>query len=191
MTYTISFLWIPGHVGINGNKYADFLASSIANQTLLGPHLCPYTDLVPIHRKFVHKLWKLDWDNLPESYASGYKTIFKNIPTCPWFYWLDISRAVIIKYTRLRTGHNLLPHHSFKLGLNNSSYCPLPSCGGAHCDIQHLLLNCPALFHSRDQLMTVFSNLDINFSLITALSARNICLNKHIIHYILQSGLKI
>jgi len=38
MAYTISFLWIPGHVGINGNEYADFLARSIANQSLLGPH---------------------------------------------------------------------------------------------------------------------------------------------------------
>jgi|UniRef100_A0A2S2Q174 hypothetical protein len=76
-SFTISFLWTPGHIGISGNEYADFLAGSITNQIYSGPFWCPYIDLVPIHRKFIQKLWKLEWDNLPESYDFTYKTVSK------------------------------------------------------------------------------------------------------------------
>ena len=167
------------------------MAGSSAKQPYSGPLRCPYTDLVSLHRTSTQELWKLEWDSLPESYASSYRSLFKNIPSQPWFQSLKMSRATITKYTRLRTGHSLLPHHSFKLGLNNSPYCPLPNCSGEYCDFQHLLLNCSSLSIQRTTLKNLFSTLDINFSLINALSTKNIMLIIHTLNFIKQTGLQI
>ncbi|KAF0750841.1 RNase H domain-containing protein [Aphis craccivora] len=132
-SFSISFLWAPEHLDINGNEHADLLAGSYANQSYSGLLRCPYIDLVTLHHSSIQKLWKLEWDSLPESYAFGYRSLFKNISSQPGLQFLRISRAVITKFTKLHTVHGLLPHHSFKLGHNNSTYCPLPNCGGEYC----------------------------------------------------------
>jgi hypothetical protein len=189
-SFSISFLWAPEHIGINGNKYVDSLAGSTANQSYSGPLWCPYTDLVTIHRTFINELWKLEWDSLSESYAFDYTSLFKNIPNQSWFQSLKMNRAAIAKFTRLRTGHSL-PHHSFKLGLNSSACCPLPNCGGEYCDFYHLLINCQSLSIQRSQLKILFFTSGIHFSLIDALSTDNANIIKHTLNFILQSGLRI
>ncbi|KAF0751067.1 RNase H domain-containing protein [Aphis craccivora] len=60
------------HIGINDNEHADSLAGSTANQSYSGPLRCSYTDLVTLHHSSIQKLWKLEWDSLPDqSYAFG------------------------------------------------------------------------------------------------------------------------
>ncbi|KAF0771024.1 RNase H domain-containing protein [Aphis craccivora] len=153
--FSISFLWAPGHIGINGNKHADLLAGSTANQSYLGPLKCPYTDLVNLHHSSILKLWKLEWNSLPESYAFGYRLSALSKLNSP-----DYARATAYYHIRC----------SFKLGLNNSTYCPLLNCGGKYCDFQHLLINCPSLSIQRSQLKILFSTSGINSSVIDALS---------------------
>ncbi|KAF0753574.1 RNase H domain-containing protein [Aphis craccivora] len=102
-----------------------------------------------------------------------------------------ISRVVITKFTRLCTGYNLLPHYSFKLRLNNSTYCLLPNCGGEYCNFQHLLINCPSLSIQRSQLKILFSTSDINFSVIDAPPTDKVNIIKDTLYFILQSGLQI
>ncbi|KAF0748096.1 RNase H domain-containing protein [Aphis craccivora] len=148
--------------------HADSLADSTANQSYSVPLRCPYTDIVTLHH-----------------------SLFKNIYSQPWFQSLKINRAVITKFTRFRTGHSLLPHHSFKLGLNNSTYCPLPNCFGEYADFQHLLINCPSLSIQRSQLKILFSTSGINFSVIDALSTDRFNIIKDTLYFILQSVLQI
>jgi kelch-like protein 2/3 len=55
--YSIQFLWIPSHIGINGNEIADSLAKSTAN--LICPSLIqiPHTDFIPFIRRYIKHLW--------------------------------------------------------------------------------------------------------------------------------------
>jgi hypothetical protein len=99
------------------------LASSTTNRSYSSPPWCPYTDFVTLHRTSIQKQGKLEWVNLPESYAFGCGSLFKSIHIHPWFQAIKISRTDLTKYTRLRTGHSLLPYHSFNMGLNSSAFC--------------------------------------------------------------------
>lgn len=112
-------------------------------------------------------LWKLEWDYLPTRVLCFwlYRLLFKSITIQPWFQSLKISRAAIIKYTRLRTGHSLLlphrPHHSYKMGFNSSSF-PSPPTGPTllwwgYCDFQHLLKYFPSFSPQRTRLKFFFS----------------------------------
>jgi hypothetical protein len=54
--YSIEFLWIPSHIGINSNEIADSLAKSTAN--LICPSLIqiPHTDFTPFIRRPIKHL---------------------------------------------------------------------------------------------------------------------------------------
>lgn len=190
-SFVISFLWVPGHIGISGNEKADALARSLNNVFPSGSLFCPYSDLVPLLRRDINKLWLLEWESLPVSYSPAYKMISPVIPTQPWFQDLDIDRYIIVLYSRLRLGHNLLPFHAFKLGLNHSSACLLGNCREDSCDLSHLLFDCPTIAFNRHSLKSIFASCNTNFSYIHSLTSSNVLLIKSVIDYILQLGLKI
>ena len=154
---TVKFFWIPSHVGIVGNERADHLAFSTKYLTNLSPFKTPASDFLPVHRKLLSNAWQTKWDSLPPNYATWHRHIVSSIPKHPWFKDLEISRHLIVCFTRLRIGHSLLPYHSFKLNLNSS-----PLCTRHHeesiCDFDHILFNCPSLFYSRQLLFSFISS---------------------------------
>jgi len=119
------------------------------------------------------------------------KLISPKIPNQPWFQSLNGSRSIIVLYSRLRIGHNLLPNHAFMLGLNQSPAYTLPNCGDDYCDFRYLLISCPYLHSSRNSLKIIFHALSINFSYTEALSSNNLSLIKAILNFTLKSGFKI
>ncbi|KAL4103296.1 hypothetical protein QTP88_018673 [Uroleucon formosanum] len=122
---TVKFFWIPSHVGIAGNERADYLAFSTKSLIYFSPYKTPASDLLPFHRKLLRNAWQTKWDSLPPNHAAWHRQIVTSIPKHPWFKDLEISRHLIVSYTRLRIGHSLLPHHSSKLNLNSSPLCTL------------------------------------------------------------------
>lgn len=74
-----SFLWASGHIGILWNERADSLAISTMNIFPSVYNLCPDFDVILIHRRFIYKLWMLDWTNLPLFCAANFKLISPNI----------------------------------------------------------------------------------------------------------------
>lgn len=135
----ISFLWVLGYIGKTGNEYADSLTGSIINK-LCSSHLkCFFSDLVCTYSKSIKNLLSPEWNNLPVSHVSGYRSITNNISSSSWFQSLNFCCIEIVKYSRLCSGHNLLPHHTYKLELNESVYCSIPNCSGVSCDFSHLL----------------------------------------------------
>jgi len=155
---TVKFLWIPSHVGIAGNERADHLAFSTKFLIYSSPFKTPASDFLPIHRKLLRNAWQTKWDSLPPNYAAWHRHIVSSIPKHPWFKDLEISRHLIVSYTRLRIGHSLLPHHSSKLNLNSSPLCTLHH-DESICDFDHILFNCPSLLTSRQLLFSFLSSL--------------------------------
>lgn len=54
-----------------------------------------------------------------------------------------------------------------------------------------LLINCPVLSPNRHKLKSIFSSLDVNFSHNDSLSSNKVFLIKSVLHFILQTDLKI
>ena len=56
----IILIWIPSHIGIQGNERADRAAKK-ALQTCISNTKIPYTDLKPLINKFILEKWQKSW----------------------------------------------------------------------------------------------------------------------------------
>jgi hypothetical protein len=59
--YSITFVWVPSHIGIEGNGAADATAKAALNLKMsLSP--VPYSDFKPLVSAYVNSLWQKCWD---------------------------------------------------------------------------------------------------------------------------------
>ncbi|KAL4097378.1 hypothetical protein QTP88_022167 [Uroleucon formosanum] len=104
LDFNIQFLWVPSHVGIRGNEYADSLAKSSSNFISPSFSPIPWSDFTPLLRHHIFNLWSAYWHNLPANFASKYKSIVPNIINNIWFKNVLLPRAFIVQFNRLRIG---------------------------------------------------------------------------------------
>lgn len=53
--HIINVLWVPGHIGLQSNEYANPLANSTQLHISLGFTSYPFTDIIPILHKAIFK----------------------------------------------------------------------------------------------------------------------------------------
>lgn len=111
------------------------------------PFKIPAFDFLLIHRKLSRSARQCKWSSVLLNYASQHRPINPTNHIYPKFLRLDILLCRIIAFTRFRTGHSLLPHHSFHLVFNSFPFCILHF-ERAFCDFNHIIFNCPTLFPS-------------------------------------------
>ncbi|GFO15241.1 Pol-like protein [Plakobranchus ocellatus] len=58
----ISFVWIPAHVGIQGNENVDKLAKAALNRASCSGKLIRYSDLKPKINSYINPVWQKNWD---------------------------------------------------------------------------------------------------------------------------------
>ena len=151
---TISFLWTPSHVGIEGNDMADELAKESLNSTEISQIKIPYTDLIPIVKTHIKSKWETIWSN--ELNNKLHKIQPKLRPRLP----LNLNRKNQVKYTRLKIGHTRLTHEYLLSGEDR----PLCTCCSSPLTIEHILCNCSKFSNTRKNFFRT-TNIKTIFSL--------------------------
>lgn len=149
----VIFIWIPSHVGIEGNEMADSAAKEARFLSTSGIFPVSHTDL----KKELHKkntdLWNTVWTRSPPQKLAA---IRQNIHDKPFY---PTNRKEQVTITRLRIGHSQLSHtHLFtKLPPNKCNHCSVPV------TILHVIIECP-VFQNLRNLRNVKCNLKECFS---------------------------
>ena len=139
----ISFLWIPSHVGIEGNEMADELAKTSLSNKNINSLKIPYSD----HKQIIARHFKEKWQACWEKETTNKLHYIK--PKLGPRASLGLNRRDGVKYTRLRLGHSHLTHSFLLKGE------PPPLCVG--CDkcltIKHILTECVEFNDQREKYL--------------------------------------
>ena len=106
---SIILIWIPRHIGIQGNERADKAAKK-ALQTHISKTKIPYTDLKPLINKFILKKWQKSWADQTQNKLHHIQDTI-----CEWLAGYRRNRKEMI-ISRLCIGHTDITHSHFLKG---------------------------------------------------------------------------
>ena len=131
----VTFLWIPSHIGIQGNERADQLAKEALRLDLPRRVQLPHVDLKPKIRSYVNSLWKDEWSQETDNKLKEVKPELHPRRRC------CNSRREDVKMTRLRIGHSALTHRHLLAGE------AAPRCSECNdvLTVRHVLIECPEM----------------------------------------------
>ena len=141
---SISFCWVPAHVGILGNEKADQEAKYAATFNNITRKKVPHCDLKSPIRFYILNKWQEQWSSPLLANNKKYKSIRKSIS--PWPSSFQRSRRTEVVLTRLRIGHTYLTHN-FILEGSNAPEC---ACCDSLLTIEHILVHCPRYRNERN-----------------------------------------
>jgi len=134
--FYICLLWVPSHLGIDGNERADLIAADFGTPTSQQHNMLP-RDLRPHDRASQIQSWQNNWNT--SSMGRALFQISPKVNTGPWFKGLNLPRDVIVSINRLKSSHTKLRDHLKRLDMVSDDQCP---CGEAAQTLYHLLFYC-------------------------------------------------
>ena len=166
----IKLMWVPSHIGILGNEYADNAAKACDKSPIFTFDVFSKKDLQRFIDQTIKKNKILKWSR----YENHYSKI--NIDRLTPIYPPSLSRATVSKFIRLRLGHTISTHQHI-LRKENSPVCPV--CNNI-LNISHILglSNCSI----SQQINSILPNDQDIFSFLNTISIQNIVeIEKYII----------
>ncbi|GFO49475.1 proteasome subunit beta type [Plakobranchus ocellatus] len=144
----ISFVWIPAHVGIQGNENVDKLAKAALDRTSTSGKLICNSDLKPKINSYIKSVWQRDWD------AEGANKLHEVLPNLG----KDLhrrgegaGRKLETTMCRLRVGHTWLTQ-SYLLKNEQQPFCY--ACDSLY-TVRHILIECPDFQDTRRKYFSV------------------------------------
>lgn len=171
----VVFVWVPSHIGVEGNERADFLAKAIVNSdsvissssTSISPISLPFTDAACLLKQRMCEGWGMHWYNVTQIENKGcvYSTLDTQINSLPWFCKYEfVNRKFYSIICRMRFGHCRLNFHLFRLKLEASpgcNYCNSQEIQSLH----HIFFECSSFGIQRlvlmDELIKFYGSSDL------------------------------
>ena len=126
----IKFLWVPSHVGIEGNERADDAAKIASRSTHIRPLKVETSDLKPAINRLVLDEWQSRWEGEPDCALKRIRP-----STDRWESSCRRNRVEEVALTRLRIGH-CYATHSYHLTNTDPPVCT--HCG-SQLTVKHVL----------------------------------------------------
>lgn len=144
----VKLVWVPSHVGIDGNELADKAAAESLNQGSQVEQI-PYQDLRPHLKKLIYQQWQTEWKQMTSNKLHLVQPHLRRYPR----YRHECRRSEVV-YCRLRIGHTFLTHN-FLLKQADPPGC---ACCGEPLTVLHVLLACRAYEQERYRYFAYFYN---------------------------------
>lgn len=133
---SVEFLWIPSHMGVNGNENVDKLANSRHKIESVDFPDTMVTDLKPVFKLEILNKWQLLWNESP--YGRDLYALNPIVNKSCWFKDIAKPRYFITLFNRLRFTHCCALTHLKKVNISDSDLC---ECGLVQ-TVDHILFNC-------------------------------------------------
>lgn len=127
-------MWVPSHIGINGNEDADRIANEAILDNIYNDYIPVYKDVSNEICRRIRNQWDQEWRSKIDNKLWEIK---KN--TNPWNTSNRPSRKEMTIITRLRIGHTNITH-KYIMAREERSKCR--ACN-TNLSTKHLLLECP------------------------------------------------
>jgi ribonuclease HI len=145
-TYVV-FIWLPSHVGIQGNTDADTAAKAALSLPVSGRKV-PHTDFKPLIQSYALNKWQQMWDLEVHNKLHFIKAQLGNTVVRG-----GLSRREERIWHRLRIGHSHYTH-SYLLRDEDQPVCVACQCPMT---IEHILVSCVDFSHVRPKYFNVSS----------------------------------
>ena len=139
----VTFLWIPGHFGIEGNDQADMLAKEAAMQEHPSEVPLSQGDMFHLINVKFSEYLQHKWN---QNHSNHFYAIKPNLK--PWVTCSQPDRVREVTLARLRYGHTRLTHRHL---LDRTEPPMCPSCN-VRITVAHILINCAAVQNKRQQI---------------------------------------
>ena len=134
---TVTFVWVPSHIGIKGNELTDRLAALSVTHCDIDLNIgLELTEAYSTVDSYITGKWQHKWDH--ETTGFHYRIIEKSVSTTIKFYHSSRHKEVII--TRLRLGKCRLNAYLHQIGKHPDGLCDI--CSKME-TVTHFLTECP------------------------------------------------
>ena len=160
LNYDVEFVWIPSHVGIEGNELADALAKEATKSGEYLNLLLPYSDFKFSVNELLKKRHFKYLENSDTNKGVFYFNNFYKTSLNPWFKNSYYSRRHITTLIRLRTNHHSLMESLYRKNMVASPMC---MCGYHEETLEHFLWECSIYNNQRSWFLTQLENIQFPF----------------------------
>jgi ribonuclease HI len=156
--YRVSLVWVPAHVGIDGNEVAD----SLAKMALQSPDVSTIPYSLPELKSVLTEDFLTQWQLLYNELEVGqiYRLMFPQVTSSIKFS--HNNRHLETSLTQLRVGHNRLKFSQYKRTFSDSPNCT--TCLEPE-TVEHFLFDCSRFNDARVDMYMKFKDSHIPYTL--------------------------